>query len=71
MLTNYILLAFRNIAKQRGYAIVNTLGLAIGLASYRCHRIDHIVNGRLRIVEGIDGQSREGPEARVNKLRKL
>jgi putative ABC transport system permease protein len=33
MLTNYFLLALRNLKKQRGYAIVNTLGLAIGLAS--------------------------------------
>ncbi|HZY79814.1 MAG TPA: FtsX-like permease family protein [Cyclobacteriaceae bacterium] len=33
MLFNYILLAFRNLRKQRGYTIVNTLGLAIGLAS--------------------------------------
>src|SRR6185436_17428232 len=33
MLFNYILLAFRNIVKQRGFSIVNTLGLAIGLAS--------------------------------------
>src|SRR5690348_11579822 len=33
MIFNYLLLAFRNIKKQRGYAIVNTLGLAIGLAS--------------------------------------
>ncbi len=33
MLINYFLLAFRNLIKQRGYAIVNTVGLAIGLAS--------------------------------------
>lgn len=33
MLLNYFLLAFRNLKKQRGYTIVNTLGLAIGLAS--------------------------------------
>lgn len=33
MLLNYFLLALRNLKKQRGYAIVNTLGLAIGLAS--------------------------------------
>lgn len=33
MLFNYFLLAVRNIKKQRGYAIINTLGLAIGLAS--------------------------------------
>jgi putative ABC transport system permease protein len=33
MLLNYFLLALRNIRKQRGYAIINTLGLAIGLAS--------------------------------------
>ncbi len=33
MLFNYLLLAFRNLRKQRGYTIVNTLGLAIGLAS--------------------------------------
>ncbi|HEX8038243.1 MAG TPA: FtsX-like permease family protein [Chryseosolibacter sp.] len=33
MLFNYFLLAVRNIRKQRGYAIINTLGLAIGLAS--------------------------------------
>lgn len=33
MLINYFLLAFRNLKKQRGYTIVNTIGLAIGLAS--------------------------------------
>ncbi|HYG01730.1 MAG TPA: FtsX-like permease family protein [Chryseosolibacter sp.] len=33
MLVNYILLALRNIRKQRGYTIINTLGLGIGLAS--------------------------------------
>lgn len=33
MLSNYFLLAVRNILKQRGYAVVNTLGLAIGLAA--------------------------------------
>lgn len=33
MVSNYLLLAIRNILKQRGYAIVNTLGLAIGLAA--------------------------------------
>ena len=33
MLANYFLLALRNIKKQRGYAIVNMLGLAVGLAS--------------------------------------
>lgn len=33
MIFNYFLLAFRNITRQRGYAIVNMLGLAIGLAS--------------------------------------
>ncbi len=33
MLANYFLLALRNLAKQRGYAAVNTLGLTIGLAS--------------------------------------
>ncbi len=33
MLLNYFLLAFRNIMKQRGFAVVNMLGLALGLAS--------------------------------------
>lgn len=33
MLLNYLLLALRNLRKQRGYTIVNILGLAIGLAS--------------------------------------
>ncbi len=33
MLLNYFLFALRNVRKQRGYAIINTLGLAIGLAS--------------------------------------
>ncbi len=33
MLSSYFLLAARNLFKQRGYAIVNTLGLTIGLAS--------------------------------------
>lgn len=33
MFFNYLLLAFRNLKKQRGYATINILGLAIGLAS--------------------------------------
>ncbi len=33
MILNYFKLASRNIARQRGYALVNTFGLAIGLAS--------------------------------------
>ena len=33
MIFNYFLLAFRNITRQRGYALVNLLGLAVGLAS--------------------------------------
>lgn len=33
MLFSYFLLALRNLTKQRGYAIVNLLGLAVGLAS--------------------------------------
>lgn len=33
MLFNYFKLASRNLARQRSYALVNTLGLAIGLAS--------------------------------------
>ena len=33
MLFNYFLLALRNVKKQRGYAIINTMGLAIGLAA--------------------------------------
>jgi putative ABC transport system permease protein len=33
MIFNYFLLAFRNIMRQRGYALVNMFGLAVGLAS--------------------------------------
>jgi putative ABC transport system permease protein len=33
MIFNYFLLSFRNIMRQRGYALVNMFGLAIGLAS--------------------------------------
>jgi putative ABC transport system permease protein len=33
MIINYFVLAFRNLKKQRSYAVINTLGLAIGLAS--------------------------------------
>ena len=33
MIFNYFLLAFRNIRRQRGYALVNMFGLAVGLAS--------------------------------------
>ena len=33
MILNYFLLTLRNITKQRGYAIVNMFGLAVGLAS--------------------------------------
>lgn len=31
MFKNYFKIAFRNIAKQKGYALINTLGLAIGM----------------------------------------
>lgn len=31
MLKNYIKIAFRNISKQKGYAFINTIGLAIGM----------------------------------------
>lgn len=33
MFSNYLLLAIRNILKQRGYAMVNTVGLSVGLAA--------------------------------------
>jgi putative ABC transport system permease protein len=33
MFLNYLLLAVRNLKKQRGYSLVNAIGLAIGLAS--------------------------------------
>lgn len=33
MLSNYFLIAARNLARQRGYALINTFGLAIGLAA--------------------------------------
>ncbi len=33
MIANYILLTLRNLFKQRGYALVNTFGLAIGLGA--------------------------------------
>ena len=31
MFKNYFKIAFRNVAKQKGYALINTLGLAIGM----------------------------------------
>lgn len=33
MFLNYLLLSLRNIFKQRGYTIINTAGLSIGLAA--------------------------------------
>lgn len=33
MLVNYLLLSIRNILKQRGFTVINTVGLAIGLAA--------------------------------------
>lgn len=33
MLSNYLLLSLRNIFKQRGYTVINTAGLSIGLAA--------------------------------------
>src|SRR5688572_17063002 len=33
MIGNYFLLAFRNLLKQRGYALVNIFGLAVGLGA--------------------------------------
>jgi len=32
MLKNYLLMAFRNLKKQKGYALINVAGLAIGMA---------------------------------------
>ncbi len=36
MIANYFLLAIRNLLKQRGYALVNIFGLAVGLAAAIC-----------------------------------
>lgn len=36
MIANYFLLAVRNLLKQRGYALVNIFGLAVGLAAAIC-----------------------------------
>lgn len=36
MIANYTLLAARNLLKQRGYALVNILGLAVGLGAAIC-----------------------------------
>lgn len=33
MLKNYFKTAFRNISRQKGYVLINILGLAIGIAS--------------------------------------
>ena len=33
MIANYTLLAIRNLLKQRGYALVNIFGLAVGLGA--------------------------------------
>lgn len=33
MLTNYILVAVRNILKQKGYSFINILGLALGISA--------------------------------------
>ncbi|MCF8304248.1 MAG: ABC transporter permease [Bacteroidales bacterium] len=34
MIRNYLKIAFRNIRKQKAYALINILGLAVGLASF-------------------------------------
>jgi len=34
MLKNFLITAFRNLYKQKGYFIINVLGLAIGLTSF-------------------------------------
>lgn len=36
MIANYILLAVRNLLKQRGYSLINIFGLAVGLGSALC-----------------------------------
>ena len=33
MIRNYLLIAFRNIVRQKGYAMINIAGLAIGITS--------------------------------------
>src|ERR1700760_3067085 len=32
MIRNYLMLAFRNLGKRKGYSVLNILGLAIGIA---------------------------------------
>ncbi len=34
MLKNYIIIAFRNLIRQKGYSLINILGLSIGLAAF-------------------------------------
>src|SRR6266851_158579 len=33
MLTNYLKIAWRNITRHRGYTLINTLGLALGISA--------------------------------------
>ncbi|NIR65303.1 MAG: hypothetical protein GWN00_20980, partial [Aliifodinibius sp.] len=33
MIKNYFKIAFRNLVKQKGYSIINIIGLAVGMAS--------------------------------------
>ena len=34
MFKNYFIITFRNILRQKGYSVINILGLAIGLAAF-------------------------------------
>ncbi|MCD4730149.1 MAG: ABC transporter permease, partial [Bacteroidales bacterium] len=43
MLRNYIIIAFRNLFRQKGYSIINISGLAIGLAAFILIVL-HVVN---------------------------
>jgi putative ABC transport system permease protein len=71
MISNYLMIAWRNLGRQRGFAVLNVLGLAVGIAAvlliYRMVRYELSFNQNFanydRIVRVVtDERSSEGEE---------
>ncbi len=67
MITNYLKMAFRNIFKKRGYALLNIAGLTIGMSC--CLLIFHYVSYE-RSYDSFEPSSKQIVRVRLDSYQK-
>jgi len=62
MLSNYLKIAWRNLRLQRSYALLNTVGLAVGMAGALLTRAGGWAGSGYRIADGEFPGHQSGPD---------